>query len=113
VSLGEAVRFVDRPERTAEAYELAVPVSSDAELFRELAAAMEFPDYFGHNWDSVIDALRDVPPKRGDTVTLIVRDAMALWANAPRVAGRFVEIWLLVAEDMSTEGVEYRLVFVW
>lgn len=113
MSLAEAVRFVGRPEKTAGAYEVAERITSDAELFRALAKAMEFGDDFGENWDALIDSLRDVPPKQEETVTLIVHHAEELWKSAPRVAGRLVEIWLLVADDMSTEGVEYRLVFVW
>ena len=113
MSLAEAVRFVSRAEKTVAAYEVKERITSDAELFHVLAAAMEFDDAFGANWDALIDSLRDVPPKQEDTVTLMIHDAEVLWTTAPRVAGRLVEIWLLVADDMSTEGVEYRLVFVW
>lgn len=113
MSIGEAVRFVARPEHRAAAYEVHDRMTSDAELFRALAAAMEFGDEFGENWDALIDSLRDVPPKQDDAVTLMIHGAEELWKSAPRVMGRLVEVWLLVAEDMSTEGVEYRLVFVW
>lgn len=111
--IAESVRFVVRPEHTVAAYEVRERISSDAELFRALAKAMAFGEEFGENWDALIDSLRDVPPKQDDTVTLMIHGAEELWTSWPRVMGRLVEIWLLVAEDMSTEGVEYRLVFVW
>jgi RNAse (barnase) inhibitor barstar len=113
MSLAEAVRFVERPEHTVNGYELTERVTTDAELFRGLAQAMDLGEHFGANWDALIDSLRDVLPKHGETVTLFVHHAEELWKTAPRLAGRLVEIWLLVADDMSTEGVEYRLVFVW
>jgi RNAse (barnase) inhibitor barstar len=113
MSLAEAVRFVERPEHSAHAYEADGRITTDAELFRAVATALELDEEFGANWDALIDSLRDVTPKHGDTVTLFVHHAEELWTKAPRVAARLVEIWLLVADDMSTEGVEYRLVFVW
>jgi hypothetical protein len=46
--------------------EFAVAVLDGAEaatragIFRELARALRFPDYFGHNWDAVYDCLTDL-----------------------------------------------------
>ncbi|HWS73483.1 MAG TPA: barstar family protein, partial [Thermoanaerobaculia bacterium] len=82
MSLAEAVRFVARAEHTVAAYELKERVASDAELFRALAAAMEFDEHFGANWDALIDSLRDVPPKQKGTVALIVHNAEELWRIA-------------------------------
>ena len=79
--------------------------SADA-LFSRLAQALEFPDYFGHNWDALNDCLRDVP---GDVV-LLLHDAGTLWREAPDVATELVDIWLAAAEEH--EG-KLHLVFVW
>lgn len=39
--------------------------SSAAELFTIIKSAFDFPDYFGANWDAVIDCLRDLPDANG------------------------------------------------
>lgn len=52
-----------------------------AGLFAGWASALSFPDYFGHNWDALLDCLRGVadagPP------TLVVTDAAELLADEP------------------------------
>lgn len=49
-----------------------------AAFFTEVARVLAFPDYFGHNWDAVVDCLRDL-----DDVTLIVAHAEELLADEP------------------------------
>ena len=34
--------------------------STRERIFQELARALRFPDYFGHNWDAVYDCLTDL-----------------------------------------------------
>ncbi len=74
-----------------------------AELLRRVAAALNFPDWFGHNWDSLADSLEDLSwlPAAGylllleraqdwqaqagdDAATLldILNEASAQWAEA-------------------------------
>src|SRR5665213_1517400 len=37
----------------------AGPVQSESALLDALAEAMNFPSYFGHNWDALLDLTRD------------------------------------------------------
>lgn len=74
-----------------------------ATLFAEFARALEFPDYFGHNWDAMEECLTDLEwlPARGyvllitdaahvlpddeteyETFLEILRDAGEAWGNA-------------------------------
>ena len=36
------------------------PVRDKAALFERVATALEFPDWFGHNWDALADCLGDL-----------------------------------------------------
>lgn len=47
-----------------------------AAFLAEVARALDFPDYFGHNWDALVDSLRDAGP-----VDVIVAHAEALLAD--------------------------------
>ena len=80
--------------------------ASEEDLFRALASALQFPDYFGHNWDAFDECLREVD---GDVV-LLVHDAASLWRDAPSVAGMLVDAWLSAAQDCESD---IHLVFVW
>lgn len=50
-----------------------------APFFAEVARVLDFPDYFGHNWDALVDCLRDVGP-----VEVIVAHAEHLLAGEPQ-----------------------------
>jgi len=80
--------------------------TTEDDLFRALAQALQLPDYFGHNWDALDECLRDVD----DDVVLLVHDAGNLFRDAPNVATMLVDVWLTAAE---TSGAKLQLVFVW
>lgn len=81
--------------------DLAGATSTEA-VFDATATALEFPDYFGRNWDALLDCLRDLdwlPPAGGYVLT--AANARQLWQAAPAVAGLFTELWLTAAEDWA------------
>jgi hypothetical protein len=55
---------VSRPDEVvAEGSKLSlarVRYADKAELLKNIAAALEFPDWFGHNWDALEDCLTDL-----------------------------------------------------
>ena len=57
-----------------------------AAVYRELAAALKFPEYFGANPDALWDALGDYA---GEPVAIVWRDAAR---SAERLGPRFDEI---------------------
>ena len=51
-------------------------------LFDEMSAALQFPDYFGENWDAFVDCLGDLDWIPGDFYLLIVTRAEQLLTDA-------------------------------
>lgn len=83
------------------------------DLLRGLAEAMRFPDYFGMNWDAVIDCLRDLDDRvPAEGYVLFVHQADGLWRQDLKTMGDLVEVWLLAAEEFAHDGVPLHLVFL-
>ena len=95
-----------RAEADAESFREIRGWASETDLFGALASALQFPDYFGHNWDAVVDCLREVD---GDVI-LLVHDAAGMWRDAPELASMLVDVWLGAAEEADSK---LELVFVW
>jgi RNAse (barnase) inhibitor barstar len=89
-------------------------IAGEEELFSALAASLSFPDWFGRNWDALLDCLREVGvgDQRPAAVTLVVEDAGALLSRAPRTAAGLVETWLIAALWWAQRGVPFRLVLL-
>lgn len=47
-------------------------------LFDEFARALDFPDYFGHNWDALEECLADFDWLRAKGYILLIHDADAV-----------------------------------
>jgi len=64
-----------------------------ADFFNECAAALQFPLYFGENWDAAHDCLADLAWLRADGLVVCVTDAGHLLDAAPaEQVQRFVTV---------------------
>lgn len=85
-------------------------VKDASQLLSKIASAMEFPDYFGTNWDALIDCLRDLSWLNPKGVLLVLENSKALWHELT-LAGSLVEVWLLCAEYWARDDVPFHLGF--
>ena len=69
-------------------------VTSPRELHERLAAALRFPDYYGHNWDAVSEVVaeEDVLPPR-----LVLRG----WSDFQRALPRDAALLLVCMADYA------------
>lgn len=100
--------------RGVAAFEIsAADIGTKEALLAAVAKGMEFPDYFGKNWDALDECLRDMSWRPAKGYTLFVHQARELWGRTGVVAGKFLEVWLFAAEEWSHENVPFHLVFMW
>jgi hypothetical protein len=88
-------------------------ISSKPELMSSLAAALDFPEHFGANWDALDDSLRDLSWLDARNHALTVENARSLWQSQPELAGGLLESWLGAAGRWADLGIGFHLVFEW
>jgi Barstar (barnase inhibitor) len=88
-------------------------VRTDRELLARIATAMQFPGYFGGNWDAFQECLRDMSWLPSKSYVLILENSLSLWQSTPQAGGSLIESWLFVAQEWAQENVSLQLVFSW
>lgn len=78
-------------------------------LFQEIASALQFPHYFGENWDALEECLGDLGWIDSDHLTLLITNADKLLPSGSKDFSTFLEI-LHSVHDLE-ETVLERVVF--
>lgn len=104
-----------RPDPSLRATDAHVDIRIDlagctdkATLLTRFAAALHFPDWFGHNWDALSDCLTDLSwlPARHYRVELT--QPQVLRTAAPETLATALEILAEAAEFWADEGVVFE-----
>ncbi len=66
--------------------------ATSRDLFDEFAAALEFPDHFGRNWDALDDSVHDLEWLPEGPLALLVSDANRLLADEPQRLATLLDI---------------------
>jgi RNAse (barnase) inhibitor barstar len=84
--------------------------SEEADLFRRIAGALEFPDWFGANWDALYDCLTDLSwlPARG--YVLVFENGGELADAAPQVMQTLRDLLIESAAAWRERGIAFRAV---
>jgi RNAse (barnase) inhibitor barstar len=84
--------------------------SEEADLFRRIASTLEFPDWFGANWDALFDCLTDLSwlPARGYVV--VFENCGELADAAPHSLQRLRELLIESAAAWRERGIPFRAV---
>ena len=87
-------------------------VRTDHDLFAVVSAAMQFPEYFGSNWDALDECLGDMDWLPSEGYLLVLRDAAKGWSQSAYTMGRFVKSWLEASEYWVENKTSFHLLFV-
>ncbi len=72
-----------------------------ANFFDEAAAALQFPYYFGENWDALHDCLADLAWLRTEALVVCIADADQLFVKAPAELKTLIGVLQTVAKEWS------------
>ncbi len=70
-------------------------------LFDEFGAALQFPDYFGENWDALFDCLCDLEWLSGDAYLLFITDGELVLEREPKEFKNLIEVLANAAEEWA------------
>ncbi|WP_353508655.1 barstar family protein [Intrasporangium sp.] len=73
-------------------------------VLSEFASALALPAWFGHNWDALVDALRELSNDDQRRIELVWDHAHALRENAPETYALVVDILEQVADERDDLG---------
>jgi len=88
-------------------------VVSKNEFIAKIADIFKFPDYFGANWDALLDCLCDTSawmPAKG--YVLVIHNADYFIRNLTMEYGMFNEVWLDAAEFHAGANISFHLIYV-
>jgi hypothetical protein len=77
-----------------------------ANLFAEFARALEFPDYFGHNWDALEECLADLEWLPAKGYILLITDAGCVLPGDEEEYETFLEILRDAGESWGNRQAE-------
>jgi Barstar (barnase inhibitor) len=77
-------------------------------LFDEFAAALQFPPYFGENWDALDECLADLEWLAADAYVLVILDATQVLEDKPEDRRLLAETLERVAREWGRPGNQAR-----
>ncbi|HET7364437.1 MAG TPA: barstar family protein [Burkholderiales bacterium] len=84
-----------------------VAIDAGTNLFDAMARALDFPDWFGRNWDALEDSLSDLAWRKGEGHVLLLRSY-----PAGDELGVLIDVLRAAAEYWAGRGKPFFAVFI-
>jgi RNAse (barnase) inhibitor barstar len=81
-----------------------------SDLLTRIGAALEFPDWFGGNWDALYDCLDDLSWLKATGHLLLIENVGALRAQAPEYFVTLLDVCEEAARSWQQRGVTFRVI---
>jgi RNAse (barnase) inhibitor barstar len=82
-------------------------VRSKARLLATLARALDFPEWFGHNWDALQDCLTDLSWRPAPGYVVVLENCEGLAASAPEAFATTLEVCRHAARWWAGEHIPF------
>lgn len=86
-------------------------VDSKEALLKSVGDTLEFPDYFGLNWDALDECLHDLSWLDNGKVILVMLDSKFAWSHIPLEMGILTQSWLNAASYWTKENIPFHIIF--
>jgi hypothetical protein len=87
-------------------------IADGPDLLAALGKALDFPPYYGRNWDAAEECLRDLGERYPQGCALFIDRAGTLWQRLPRKMGMLTSLWLAASDSLAADGIPLRLIFL-
>jgi hypothetical protein len=92
-------------QRGLKVVKVALAGARDKNAFlRTVATALNFPDYFGHNWDAFYDCLLELEQAKGEGTLIVLRDVSGFARTEPEEFAAGLDALLDAAQYWEDEG---------
>ncbi len=85
---------------------------SEESLFECFRTELDFPTYFGNNWDAFIDCVSDLSWLDSDQICIVIDNWESFSKDHPETAKSLIEVFGIIIDRLQESGLEKRLIFV-
>lgn len=94
-------------------YRIDLGRARDAEdIHRIFAKALHFPEWFGENWDALVDCVTDMSWNEADGYLIILQSIGALAASAPQALDTLISILHDASETWKQQRVAFWVLVI-
>ena len=100
------------PDFRVWVHDLSAHPLTAIDLLSALGTTLQFPDYYGKNWNAFIECVTDFYWAEAPGHCLILENAQAAWATNPLLLGDYVEVCELCVAKWQKYGMRFHTIFV-